>query len=229
VSTLLACLVSLGLQVAQPTAGREPPVPPMRIGRDLLARCPLVVVARTITAREATVSSDLLHVRVVERMLGRAVKPGDELTVLSPVGQFQFGDEDLLFLRPYRDGNRYEVVERVSSTDPNYEAKLSISRRSIWLMEIPEPEQRADATLSLLLRLLGSRDRWTRSHAIDELAWMAREHHALFTPARRARLISAGRVSPHQAVREGVESVAKLLSSLDKRLRETTNQEQSPP
>jgi hypothetical protein len=224
----LALAVSVCAQDA-PAPEPPPPVPPTRLGVELLATCPLVVVARAIATRPAAIGTELVRVRVLERMLGAGTRPGDELALLTPDGQFEFGSEDLLFLRPYGEGGRLEVAERIASTDAHYESKLSITRRSIWLMEIADAEQRNDAAFALLFDLLRSKDAWTRRHALDELTWMATASHGLFTGSRRARLLAAGRVSLHEEVSRGVESVARLLESEDDRLREAAEKEQSRP
>ncbi|MHC5209928.1 MAG: hypothetical protein ACYTG2_04325 [Planctomycetota bacterium] len=230
-NAVAAGLVLLGLAlVPQDAPARKAPrVPPTRLGVELLSNCPVVVVARTIATREAAIGTDLLRVRVLERMLGPDTRPGDELSVLSPAGQFLFGSEDLLFLRPYGEGGRFEVAERITITDKHYAAKLTITRRMIWLMEIADVEQRNDATLALLFDLLRSKDEWCRRHALDELAWMATARHSVFTASRRARLLTVGRVSPHEKVSRGVEIVARSLESEDARLREAAQKEQSGP
>jgi hypothetical protein len=227
---LVLGLALLPQEAPAPRPPADPPaVPPTRLGTELLASCPVVVVARTIAIREAAIGTELLRVRVVERMLGAATRAGEELSLLTAEGQFVFGSEDLLFLRPYGEGGRFEVVQRVASTDKHYAAKLTIARRSIWLMEIADAEQRHEATLALLFDLLRSKDEWSRRHALDELAWMATARHALFTVSRRARLQTAGRVSPHEEVGRGVERVVQILESEDARLREAPEKEQSPP
>jgi hypothetical protein len=226
-----AGLVLLGtlLVPQRAPAPRPPGVPPTRLGVQLLANCPVIIVARTIAIREAAIGTELLRVRVVERMLGADTRPGAELSVLTAAGQFLFGSEDLLFLRPYGEGGRFELVERIAISDKHYAAKLTITRRTIWLMEIADAEQRNDAALALLFDLLRSKDEWTRLHALDELTWLATTQHELFTPSRRARLVTAGRVSPHEQVSLRVESVARMLESGDTRLREAAEKEQSRP
>jgi hypothetical protein len=209
--------------------GRPPAVPPTRLGIQVLARCPVVVVARTISVRDAGLGASLLHVRVVERMLGAQVKPDDDLPVFSASQQFQFGDEDLLFLRPYRSAGRYEVVERVSARDPHYASKLSYARRNAWLTEVRDTEERVDATLTMLLSLLQSPDEWTALQALDELRWMAGEVPDCFTAGRIQRLRAAGRICLRKEIAAGVESVATLLTSRAIRAAPGRDKEQSRP
>jgi len=202
-------------------------VPPTRMGVELLATCPLVVVGRTVSSRAAGPGIELLHVSIVERVVGTAFQPGDILAVLSPERQFAFGSEDLLFLKPWRGDERYEVALRVASTEPRFEAKLALTRRMAWLMEIPEEQPRIEATLSLVLEQLRSADEWTRSQGLEELRWMTERQPALFTATRRARLLSAGRVTDDPRVVAGIEAALRRLRATDDGLRGSAPKEQS--
>jgi hypothetical protein len=190
-----------------------PAVPPTQFGLQTLAVSPVVVVARVIAVRDAGPGSELVKVRVLERMRGKDIARDTELSLLAPQGALRFGEENLLFLRPWRSGERYEMVQRVGAHEPHYDQRLAVVRRSVWLIEERDGVRRTDATLDLLLELLGSEKEWTRGYALAELRWMAREQRWVFTPERSARLRAAGRVSPRDDVRSGVDSVAALLSS----------------
>jgi hypothetical protein len=222
---LLAALLQSRAGPPAPT----PSVPPTRMGVELLSTCPLVVVARTVSTRAAGPGIELLHVSVVERLLGAPFQPGDVLSVLTPAGQFAFGSEDLLFLKPWRGDERYEVALRVAATDPQFEAKLALTRRMVWLMEIHDEQQRIEATLSLVLEQLHSEDEWTRSQGLEELRWMTERLPGIFTAARRARLLSAGRVTTDAKVLAGVEAALRRLRATDDGLREQPPKEQSRP
>ena len=213
-----ACLTVLLLTVAAAAqAGAPPPalppVPPTQLGLQVLVNAPVVVVARTIEVRGAGPGSELLKVRVLERMRGLGLVRDSELSVLAPQGVLRFGEENLLCLRPWRSGERYEIVQRVGADEAHYDERLAVVRRTIWLLEERDPVRRVDATLDLLLELLGTDKDWSRGYALAELRWMAREQRWFFTPERTARLRAAGRVSPRDDVRSGVDSVAALLRS----------------
>lgn len=211
---LAALLLLPGLAMAQgppPGAG----MPPTQLGQETLARSPVVAVTRVISVRPGGPGAELVRVRLVERMRGDGLAAGDELALLVPAGTLRFGSEDLLFLRPWRDGGRHELVQRVSAAEPHYEERLAVVRRSMWLIDAPDAQRRADATLDLLLELLAAPREWTRGYAAAELRWMARERRELFTPERLVRLRAAGRVSRHADARAAVDSVASLLSSPD--------------
>ena len=222
---LLAALV-LQARDTTPPAARAAAVPPTRMGVELLASCPLVVVGRTVSSRPAGPGVELLHVSIVERVVG-TFQPGDLLSVLSPERQFAFGSEDLLFLKPWRGDERYEVALRVASTEPRFEAKLALTRRMAWLMEIPEEQPRIEATLSLVIEQLRSADEWTRSQGIEELRWMTERLPALFTAARRARLVSAGSVTDDPRVAAAIEAALRRLRATDDGLRGSAPKEQS--
>ena len=225
---LLAALLVASARAQKP-APEPPPVPPTQLGVETLANSPTVVVARVIAVRPAGVGGELIRVRVLERMRGDASLRDAEVTLLAPAGSLSFGDEDLLFLRPFRSGDRLELVQLVSAHEPHYDERLSVVRRTIWLLEVHDPERRTDATLDLLIELLASDKDWTRGYALEELRWMAQQERPLFTPERIARLKAAGRVSPRSDVRTGVDSVTSLLTSPPARVPDEPATEHSRP
>jgi hypothetical protein len=165
---------------------------------------------------------------VLERMRGDVARDA-ELSVLAPEATLVFGDENLLFLRPWRGGERLEVVQALSSHEPHYDERLSVVRRTIWLLEVRDPQRRIDATLDMLVELLASDKDWTRGYALGELRWMAQQVRWVFTDDRIVRLRAAGRTSPRDDVRTGVESVASLLTSRPARVPDDGATEHSRP
>lgn len=226
---LLAALLPLQQRASSNASPPAPRVPPTRMGVELLATCPLVIVGRTIAAKPAGPGIELLHIRIIERLVGPGREPGEVVTVLSPVGQFPFGSQDLLFLKPWRGDERFEVARRIDGSEPNFEAKLALTRRMVWLMEIVDDQARIDATLSLVLGQLAGNDAWSRSQGLDELRWMSERLPGMFTASRRGRLIALGRISTDPRVVEAVESALRRLRATDNGLRETAAKEQSPP
>lgn len=206
-----------------------PGMPPTQLGVETLAESPVVVVARVVHVRQAGVGGELIRLRVLERMRGDAALRDAEVSMLAPAGSLPFGSEQLLFLRPFRGGERMEMVQCLSASEPHYDERLVVVRRTIWLLEVRETERRVDATLDLLIELLGSEKEWTRGYALGELRWMAQQARALFTPERIARLRAAGRVSPRADVRTGVDSVASLLTSAPSRVPSAPDAEHSRP
>jgi len=228
--TALALLLALVFQSAPEAEAALPePFPPSRLGVEWLGHSNVVVVARTISVRDAGLGAALLHVRVLERMRGEGVSVGDSLTVFSAGDHFTFGSEDLLFLRPFRASGRYEVVHRVSVREGQYAAMVTITRRTVWLMEIEDVERRIDATIDLLLDLLRSRDAWSRRYGLGELRWMVEHRHAIFTLDRRERVRTAARASAHPEVKTGVVSVTRTLAEQDSRMPHDEGLEQSAP
>ena len=228
---------AVGPAGARPIAPPEPPpppktfprVPPTRLGVETLAKSSLVVVGRTTSVRPVSAGTDLVHVRVLERMRGDGVQVGDDVAVLCTSGQFLFGIEDLLFLRPWRDGPRQELVARVSSVEEHYARGLSLVRRAIFLSEIPELQARTEATLDLLYGLLRDEDEWVRGYALSELRWMAQRQPWIWSAERIGRLRAAGRSNPRAEVAAGVESVASVLSSPPSGTDPEARTGQSPP
>lgn len=223
---VLALLLRLAAAQAVPA---DPALPPTQLGQETLARSPVVAVTRVISVRPGGPGTDLVRVRLLERVRGAGLAAGDELALLVPQGTLRFGSEDLLFLRPWREGGRYELAQRVSAGEPHYEERLAVVRRTVWLVDAPDAQRRADATLDMLLALLASPREWTRGYAAAELRWMARERRELFTPERIARLRAAGRACRHADARAAVDSVASLLSSAAPVAPGTALPESSPP
>ncbi len=222
---LPALLLALGQLVAPSGApaaasverGTVAAAPSTRLGEELLARCPVVVVARVISVRRAGLSAQLLSLRVVERMLGPDAAPDSVLSVFAPPSELAFGHELLAFLEPQGDAGRFRLVFQVPSSDAHYEAKLALTRRQVWLLEEPDPERRIDLTFLLLFRSLASADPWVRGHALEELQSLATRHPALFTDARRQGLKAVVAGLQDEAVLAGVERVAALLRAAEAR------------
>jgi len=225
---VLALAVAASAQDGAPPPAL-PPMPPTQFGLQVLDASPVVIVARTVDVRGIGPGTELLKVRVLERMRGLGIERDAELSVLAPQGLLRFGEENLLCLRPWRGGERYEIVQRVGADEAHYDERLSVVRHTIWLLEERDPVRRTDATLDFLLELLGADKDWSRGYALAELRWMAREQRWFFTPERTARLRAAGRVSPRDDVRSGVDSVAALLRSPVPRGPKAAATEQSRP
>src|SRR5262249_46752803 len=117
-AALLVALLAASAGAQKPPP-EPPPVPPTQLGIETPANSPTVVVARVISVRPAGVGGDLVRVRVLERMRGDESLRDAEVTVLSPAGALSFGDEDLLFLRPFRGGDRLELVQVLSAHEPH--------------------------------------------------------------------------------------------------------------
>jgi len=201
-------------EARQPQIPKDlPQVPPTRLGLELLAHSPVVLVVRVSAARAVAAGSDLLTATVLERMRGVEIAVGQEVLVLSAAGQFVPGTEELLFLRPWRGGGRFECVSRVSALQDGYERGLGLVRRSLWLCEIREAAARVEATLEQLLTWMCDRDARVRAYALGELRWMALRQRWVWSAARLERLRLAGRACAWPEVAAGVESVASALSS----------------
>jgi len=222
-------LASVALALAAGDPSPPPPVPPTRMGTELLARRPLVAVARTVSVTNFGIGTAVVRMTVEERLCGAGAEPGEDVVVLTYAGHFRAGDRDLLHLLPFGRRGRYEVLQRVSGQDPDHRAKLSMTRRQIALMDVAERQSRAAATFELLLASLASADEWTRSYAAAELTWMAQHQRWVFTPTRIRRLSTLARSAVRPDVRAGVERVTTLLSSDPGPLPRGPEQESSPP
>lgn len=191
-------------------ASAEPPVPPTRLGVELLGRQPLVVRGRTVSATSFGIGTALVRLTVAERLLGPPVENGQQVTVLAYAGDFRPGEEGLVHLLPVGKGERWQVLQHVHGRDPDFAAKVAVTRETAALVGRSQAE-RDDGAFRLLLARLAAPDRWSREYALGELRWMARERAALFTGRRRATLLAVAADSPHEEVRRGVEIVTMLL------------------
>lgn len=199
---------------SRPAALRPAPgLPPTRLAAELLSQDPVVVVARTESTVVAGPGLAVVRLRVERQLFGPTLGPADGVVVLAYPGHFRPGGRDLVYLRPFRGGRRFRPIQMVDGRDPHWQAKLAVTEAQTALAREPDAGRRDADTITRLLAWLDDNDPWVRDYALAEWRWIAANRPDVMTPTRRARLTAAGARSPHDAVRRGVESVARALAA----------------
>lgn len=211
-----------------PAPARDAHIPPTRLGLEVFADAELALVGRVQTVSRVGLGTGVLRVQVEERLMGD-VRRGDELVVLGYATDFLPGSREILFLRRFRDGPRFEVTRRIDARDPDFAAKLDVTRRTSRLLDIRAGPDRDAAAIELVLDALDDRADWTRRYGLAELGWLASTRSDLFTPLRRARLEALAASTSDPDVRAGVESVTIALAPHPLSLPAPPRQESSSP
>lgn len=212
-----------------PPRRRDPGRPPTRLTTELLRNEPLVVLTRTEGASVAGPGVAVVRVRVERQLYGPPVVPGQTLVVFAYPGHFQPGSRQLVYLEPFRGGQRYRPIQLVDARDPDWRGKLTVTEALLAVAAEPAAGRRDAATVDLLLAWLGHSEAWMRAFALGEWRWIAAQRPDVLTPSRLARLTAAGARSPDESVRRGVLSVAKAAAEQPSALPAPAQQESSRP
>jgi hypothetical protein len=227
---LLALLLVL-FQPGQVPANRAPAaeaaLPPTRLGTDLLGQHPIVALVSTRSVTAFGMGTAVVRAEIDELLHGSGVAAGDSVVIFAYQGHFPSSGRALVYLLPYRRGGRYQLLELVNGRDPNWTAKLKLTRATVALTAIRAREPQAAATFDLLARSLESANAWTRSYAVRELGWMSLRQSWVISQARLRRLELIAARTVHELVRLGVERVAKTLASRARALPPANDEESS--
>lgn len=204
-------------------------LPPTRLAVQSFSDGMLVVLARTLSTTNVGLGSTVARVLVEDKLAGPALGDTRELTVLAYPGDLVRGRRDLLFLQPFRGGPRWNVERLLDGRDPDFRAKLELTRRTADLLAIRQVSARDAATFELVIDALADARPWMRRYAVAELGWLASTRADLFTDLRRRRLDALAAETDHDEVRLGVESVAIVLARHDQPLPGPSPEESSRP
>ena len=200
--------------------------PPMTaIARGPLGRATLVVVGRVRTVRgQQGVQVATLDVEQVVR--GRL--PDGELTIIAggprPTGDRQRpslpylreGDSErrVFFLSRAKDGIALRLETLFDADGMIGEEKTRTLIEHARLMDMPDPDRRARATLTWLLEAQKASGTWTRVHAARELNFLARVRPDVFDAAARHAVDQAARTSRVATQRTWLCRALKSLACL---------------
>lgn len=225
---LLAMALALCLPLqAEGEAPTVRPLPPTRLGLELLGQEPLVARVTTESATPFGMGTMIVRVRIEELISGRGPGVGESVVIFAYLGRYPTAGQALVYLLPFRDGGRYRLLEVVDGRDANWTAKLQLTRATVALTAIPSRQAQAAATFDLLARSLDAPNAWTRSYALRELQWMAAQQSWVITQARLRRLGAIAARSVHAEVPSGVESVAMTLQAATRALPPQDSEESS--
>jgi len=228
ISGLLALALTLCLPLQAKSDGLiERPLPPTRLGLELLGQEPLVARVSTESATPFGMGTMIVRVRIEERIAGQGPGVGESVVLFAYLGRYPTSGQALVYLLPFRDGGRYRLLEVVDGRDPNWTAKLQLTRATVALTTIASRQAQAAATFDLLARSLDAANPWTRGYALRELEWMAAQQPWVLTQARLRRLGVIADRSVHPEVLVGVESVAMTLQAATRALPPQDSEESS--
>ena len=228
IPSLLALVLGLCLPL-QAGVGEPAPRswPPTRLGLELLGQKPLVARVTTESATPFGMGTMIVRVRIEELIAGQGAAVGESVVIFAYLGRYPTTGQALVYLMPFRAGGRYQLLELVDGRDPNWTAKLQLTRATVALTAINSRQAQAAATFDLLARSLGSPNAWTRRYALRELDWMAAQQSWVITQARLRRLDVIAARSVHPEVPIGVESVAMTLQAVTRTLPPQDSEESS--
>lgn len=224
---LIALLLILFQPAQEASAEHGIALPPTRLGTDLLGQDPVVARVTTRSFTPFGMGTVVVRVEINELLHGEGVTAGDSVVVFAYVGRFPSKGEALVYLLPYRQGGRYQLLEVVDGRDPNWSAKLKVTRETMALATIESRQEQATATFDMLARGLESSNAWTRGYAVRELSWMAVRRSWVISRPRSQRLERIAGRTTHVEVRLGVERVAKTLAAKARTLPTQEDEESS--
>jgi len=224
---LLALLLALFQPAQEASVVHGPALPPTRLGTNLLGQDPIVARVTTRTFTPFGMGTVVVRVEIEELLHGDGVTVGDSVVVFAYVGRFPSTGEALVYLLPYRRGGRFQLLEVLDGRDPNWTAKLKVTRDTLALATIESRQAQAAATFDMLARGLESSNAWTRGYAVRELSWMAVRRSWVISLARSRRLERIAGRTTHEEVRLGVERVAKTLAAKARALPTQDDEESS--
>ncbi len=207
--------------VAPPAPRPEPPAATgpiwyTQFGAQVLAAVDAVLIGKVIEVSGLR-GTDVVRVEIVEWKHG--ARPVGlrgsvtEVTLLAMPGDFFVGTEQLLFLKLFEKGPRYNAFNRVARSDPDWDAKLACLDRNLALLALEKEEERRREARKLLYDDLTSTVHWTRWHAYHELAWVREKMPQMVTREDRADLRKAASACEDPKLRE---LVLKLLQEWER-------------
>ena len=219
--------VALALPEGTRAAPETPSLPPTRLALESFRDGMVVVLGRTLSTTNVGPGGSVARVLVEDQLAGPDLPDGPQLTTLAHAGDLQRGRRDLFFLKPFRSGPRWSIERLLDGRDPDFRAKLELTRRTAALLAIEHPSARDAATFELVMDALTDARRWTRRYAVAELGWLASTRAELFTDIRRRRLQSLAAETAYDVIRQGVELVSIVLGWAERPLPEAPPEESS--
>jgi hypothetical protein len=225
---LVLLLLSAPVAAAQtrPPAPSPPPARPAparfrwytQLGDEVLAKVDAVLVGK-VASISSLRGTDVVRVTIVRWLQGErpaaegplAKEPAD-VTLLANPGEFFAGTEQLLFLQRYDGGPRYVLHNRVTRSDPDFEAKLASLERTLALKDLPRDEDRRRRVRKTIYDDAAARDAWTRWHAFHELEYVRKSFPDLVTREDREDLARLAARSEDAAFKKALLKLLKEWS-----------------
>src|SRR5262249_34039892 len=185
--------IALLLALARPAAGLDSPASGARaaspaeelrwftqFGDKVLSKCDAVLLGR-IQAVTPVRGAEVVRTTILTWYLGTRAENQKEVTLISNPGDFFAGTEQLLFLQLFEGGPRFTYLNRISKTDPDFDAKEKSLAQQLEIKKIDNEEDRRRKVRGFLYNNSESRDSWTRWNMLRELAYVRKEYPDLVT------------------------------------------------
>ena len=173
-----------------PAEAKTAPLDPWysQLGAEAVALSSAVVIGKVESVSQLR-GTDVVRVSISEWIWGGDPdKPAAEVTLLAGRDDFFVGTSQLLFLATFEKGPRFTVVNRIAKSDPDFEEKVAVLRSVVTLRRTEPDEERRRQARKFLYDLATARGKWTRWHAIQEIASVRKRHPDLVTAEDRAEL-----------------------------------------
>lgn len=165
---ILTMLVCLG---AAPRPQQELPYF-TQLGDKILSRSSLVVLGEVEAVSRALRGGEVVTVQVTETRLGEEHK---SVTILAERGSFFAGSEMLLFLTP-NEGPTFSCLNRISRSDPDFDAKMAVLVQNLEIRELTDEESRKAHVRQILYENARSTDTWTNWNVARELQYVLQKY-----------------------------------------------------
>lgn len=176
-----------------------------RFGETVLRKSQAIVLGE-IDHVQPIRGGDVVRVRVIQTYKGDDT---ETVTLLAGRGEFFAGTQQLLFLEQYGEAGRFQYINRISRSDPDYDAKEECLNDHLRMESLGEEGLRRDAVKEFLRKGARSSQSWTRWNMLRELAYILKKYPELITEADRAELRKLAESSPDDEFRR------KLLELLE--------------
>jgi len=150
------------------------------LGDTVVAKCDAIVVGRIGAINELR-GGTVVRVEVETWYLGEPVPGQTEVTLLAYPNDFFTGTELLLFLQRFESSGRYTYLNRILTSDADFEAKRRVLEQTLALRRLASDDERRYAVRRKIYEEAGAIDAWTRAHVLREIAYLRRTWPGLLT------------------------------------------------
>ena len=177
-----------------------------KFGDQILSRSICIVRGSVVSVSEAP-RSEVVRIEVAKTFKG---DQQDTLTLLANPDEFFTGSELLLFLEYFEDGPRYVSFSRISTTDPEYEAKEEFLKQQLRLEAFDNEDDRRNLARRILLENARASASWTQWNMLRELKYVLEEYPSLVRSSDREELGAIAEESTDENFRTELRRLLRL-------------------
>jgi hypothetical protein len=173
---------------------------------DTVLKKSVAIVLGEIDQISAIRGGDVVRVRVLSTHKG---EEAEYVTLLAGRGEFYAGTQQLLFLESFGDAGRYQYINRISRSDPDYDAKEACLKAHLKIEALDAEDLRREAVRQFLRDGARSLQSWTRWNMLRELDYILKKYSDLVRRTDRQELRELAKSSKDEEFRD------KLVDLLD--------------